>query len=130
MMKTNEGFHYAYNAQAAVDEGSQVILVAGLTQGAADFHQLIPMIATTQENLGAIGIETIPRVVLADAGYCPAENLKEIAEANINALVATRRLKHSEQLADAPRGRIPKDATDKEHTPRRLGTKVGRGDYA
>lgn len=130
MMKTNEGYHYAYNAQAVVDEGSQVILCAGLTQDAADFHQLVPMIATTKENLEAIGIQAVPAVVLADAGYCSAENLQEIAEADINALVATGRLKHSERVPDAPRGRIPKDATDKERMARRLRTKVGRRDYA
>ena len=130
MMKTNEGFHYAYNAQAVVDEGSQVILCAELTQGASDFHQLIPMITTTKENLQAIDIERTPRVVLADAGYCSAENLKEIAEAKINALIATGRLKHSERVPESPRGRIPKDATDKERMARRLRTKMGRQDYA
>ena len=28
MMKTTDGFHYAYNAQAVVDEGAQVIVAA------------------------------------------------------------------------------------------------------
>ena len=76
MMKTNEGLHYAFGGQAVVDEGSQVILSAELTQEAADFHQLIPMIATTKENLEAISIQTVPAVVLADAGYCSAETCK------------------------------------------------------
>ena len=44
--------------------------------------------------------------------------------------VATGRLKHSERMPDAPRGRIPKNATDKERMARRLRTKVGRRDYA
>src|SRR5664280_274970 len=34
MMKTNAGFHYAYNAQTVVDEGSQVVLAAEVTNQA------------------------------------------------------------------------------------------------
>jgi transposase len=36
MMKTNDGFHYAYNAQAVVDEEAQVILATDVTQAAND----------------------------------------------------------------------------------------------
>src|ERR1035437_5160087 len=40
MMKTNAGFHYAYNAQTVVDEGSQVVLAAEVTNQAADVGEL------------------------------------------------------------------------------------------
>jgi len=130
MMKTNDGYHYGYNGQAVVDEGSQVILSAEITQAASDVNQLIPMITTTWENLKSVGIEVTPKIVLADAGYCSAENLEQIRDQEINALIATGRLKHNKRVADAPRGRIPKDATDKERMARRLRTKQGRKDYA
>ena len=45
-------------------------------------------------------------------------------------LVATGRLKHHETVPDAPRGRIPKNATSRERMARRLRTKAGRADYA
>ena len=130
MMKTNDGYHYAYNGQAVVDEKSQVIIAAEITQAASDVNQLMPMISSAKENLESIGIDDAARVVLLDAGYCSTENLAEIAKTRTNALIATGRLKHNERVPDAPRGRIPNDATDKERMARRLRTKQGRKDYA
>ena len=113
MMKTNDGFNYSYNAQAAVDEKSQVIIAAEITQAPNDVEQLMPMIAQMADNLGLIGIDTQPDFLLADAGYCSDENLEQLNYKEINALIATGRLKHSQRVADTPRGRIPKDATKK-----------------
>ena len=48
----------------------------------------------------------------------------------LSTLVATGRLRHSERVPDAPRGRIPKNATDRERMARRLRTKDGRRHYA
>jgi transposase len=45
MMKTNDGFHYAYNAQAVVDEAAQVVIAASLTPQAGDVLQLFEMAA-------------------------------------------------------------------------------------
>ncbi len=44
-------------------------------------------------------------------------------------LIATGRLKHEERVPDAPRGPIPKDATNRERMARRLRTKRGQADY-
>ena len=130
MMKTNDGFHYAYNAQAVADDGSQVIVAAHVTQRAVDVNQLIPMLALTHESLAAAGIDTQPKVVLADAGYCSASNIETAAKNEDNVLIATGRLKHHEQIPDAPRGRIPKDLTSRQRMARRLRTKPGRVAYA
>lgn len=130
MMKTNDGFHYAYNAQAVVDEHRQVVLVAALTQCANDVNQLFTMVEATEANLAAADIDDDPDVVLADAGYCSETNLQTAADRQINVLVATGRLKHNERVADVPRGPIPKDATQRERMARRLRTKKGRADYA
>jgi transposase len=130
MMKTTNGFHYAYNAQTVVDEGSQVVLAAEVTQQATDVDQLFFMIGVTEGNLDAADIDDSPEVILADAGYCSEANLEQVADAEINALVATGRIRGKERVSDAPRGRIPNNATQRERMARRLRTKAGRADYA
>jgi transposase len=130
MMKTNDGFHYAYNAQAVVDEHSQVILTANVTQQAGDVAQLLPMIDAVTASLTDAGIDATPDMVLADAGYCSQDNLEQVAATGIDALVATGRIRRNERVPDTPRGPIPKDATRRERMARRLRTKAGRTDYA
>jgi transposase len=130
MMKTNAGFHYCYNAQAVVDEESQVVLAAEATQQASDVDQLLSMVGVTEANLDDADIDDSPEMVLADAGYCSEANLQQIADAEINALVATGRIRRGERVPDAPRGPIHKDATQRERMARRLRTKAGRADYA
>ena len=68
--------------------------------------------------------------LLADAGYCSEDNLQELSDAKVNAVVATGRIRHNERVPDAPRGPIPKNATQRERVARRLRTKPGRADYA
>jgi hypothetical protein len=131
IMKTADGsFHYAYNAQAVVDEKSQVVLAGVVTQQATDVNQLIPMIEAMGVELVRAGVEDRPKVLLADAGYCSKDNLEALAEDNLDALVATGRLSHDERVTAAPRGHIPKNATAKQRMARRLRTKAGRADYA
>ena len=130
MMKTNDGFHYAYNAQAVVDEHSQVVIAANVTEQAGDVAQLLPMIDAATDNLADAGIDAAAKVTLADAGYCSEDNLEKIADAEIDALVATGRIRRNERVPDTPRGRIPKDATRRERMARKLRTKPGRADYA
>ena len=130
MMKTVDGFHYAYNAQAVVDEYSQVIIATDVTQQAGDVQQLIPMIAATAASLTDAGIDNDPKVVLADAGYCSEDNLQQLTNAQVNAVVATGKIRRNERVPDAPRGPIPKDATQRERMARRMRTKSGRADYA
>ena len=130
MMKTTDGFHYAYNGQAVVDEQAQVILATEAVQCAADVGQLFDMVEAAEANLAEAGVEGRPDVVLADAGYCSEGNLATAAAGEIDMLIATGRLKHSEWVPDAPRGPIPKDATARGRMARRLRTKKGRADYA
>jgi hypothetical protein len=130
MMKTVDGFHYAYNAQAVVDEYSQVVVAAKVTQQAGDVGQLLPMIAAATGNLADAGVDAVPDMFLADAGYCSEDNLQAISDAKIDAVVATGRIRRNERVPDTPRGPIPKDATRRERMARRLRTKAGRIDYA
>jgi len=130
MMKTVDGFHYAYNAQAVVDEHPQVVVAADVTQQAGDVHQLIPMIDAVSSSLTNVGIEDDPKVTLADAGYCSEDNLQQLTDRRVNAVIATGKIRRNERVRDAPRGRIPKDATQRERMARRMRTKSGRADYA
>jgi hypothetical protein len=131
IMKSADGsFHYAYNAQAVVDEAHQVIVATALVQAPTDVNQLVPMIDKTTALLDAAGIEAAPKVLLADAGYCSSANLEATAETPTTVLVATGRTKHNEVPPAAPRGRIPKDATARERMARTLRTKRGRAHYA
>ncbi len=129
MMKTNRGFVYAYNAQAAADEFSQVILAGYLTQAPTDINQLLAMLKRINLALAAAGLGS-PKRTLADAGYCSTANLDQAADTGHDVLIATGRLKHNEKVPDAPRGRIPNNATTRERMARRLRTKQGRADYA
>jgi transposase len=131
IMKTADGsFHYCFNAQTIVDEHAQVILSTTLTQDATDVHQLTAMIQATTEQLTRAGVTESPRVFLADAGYCSAENIDATANGPCDVLIATGRQQHGERITDSPRGRIPTNATSRERMARRLRTKSGRADYA
>jgi transposase len=65
-----KSFVQAYNAQAAVDERTQVVVACGLTDAAIDVQQFVPMLAQVEGNVGAR-----PAVVTADAGYFSDTNL-------------------------------------------------------
>jgi transposase len=130
MMKTTDGFNYAFNAQAMVDEEAQVILAHSVSNQAADAPHLMEMIEATEANLGAAGIDENPDTVITDAGYFSEKNVTDATDAGVDVLIATGRITHHERVPAAPRGPIPKDATVKERMARRLRTKAGRADYA
>ena len=131
IMKTSDGsFHYCYNAQTVVDEGSQVILSTALVASGVDSPELPGALAGLADSLAAAGIEGLPRTLLADAGYFSAGNVTAVTEAGIDPLIATGRQRHGEETPAAPRGRIPKDLTPRQRMTRRLHTKKGRADYA
>ena len=132
IMKTADGsFHYCYNAQAVVDADHQVIIATQLTNIAVDVEQLTPMLEEIRYTVGSL-----PRQILADAGYSSAKNLehaKSIEDASAGTtkfFISTGRAKHGERIPDVPRGRIPTNATVRELMGRKLRTKNGRAVYA
>ena len=130
IMKTSDGsFHQCFNGQAVVDDGYQVIVAAEVTDCAADVANLIPMTEQATVNTG-----TAPGEVLADAGYCSADNLAQAttvsAASGTEFFIATGRSKHDAPLPASPRGRIRKDATPRERMARKLTTNKGRAAYA
>jgi transposase len=124
IQKGRDGFIQGYNAQTAVDEESQVIVAAALTNQPPDVEHFVPMLEKVIENCG-----DVPKVVTADAGYFSEENIVRAAEMGVDAYVATGRDKHG---AEPPpvRGRPPSGQSIKDWMARRLRTKKGRAIYA
>ena len=129
MKASNKGWDQCGNAQAVCNE-QQIILAADVTQQANDVRQLVPMVDQTRANLDAAGVAEAIRAALGDAGYYSEANATALQERGIDAYLATERLKHSEKVASAPRGRIPKDLSAKRRMARKLRTKPGRAMYA
>ena len=106
IMKTsNKGFDQCGNAQAVANE-DQIIVSADVTDQANDSRQVEPMVAQTLENLDTIGVTENIGAFTADAGYFSEDNVTTL-EANQRieaAYIATGRLKHHEQVPDAPKG--------------------------
>ena len=67
-VKTSRGWVQGYNAQAVVTAG-QIVIAAEVTVDSPDFGHLEPMISAAEAELANAGIDTVPEVVLADAGY-------------------------------------------------------------
>jgi transposase len=125
IMKGPDGFVQAYNAQAAVEPGLQLIVAQALTQQANDKQQLIPMIERVREQAG----QKVQQV-LADSGYCSEENLRKAGKKKVDLYIATGKQKHNQPAQTSPRGRIPQSATLVDRMKRKLMTKAGRIIYA
>jgi transposase len=89
IMKTPDGFEQAYNAQAVVDAGSQVIVAESLTNAGNDKQQVVPLAAEIEGNLGRV-----PKELSADSGYCSEANIEELDRLGIRGYLATGRQKH------------------------------------
>src|SRR5450432_1848989 len=89
IMKSKDGFVQAYNAQAAVDAGAQIIVAHELTQCGNDQGQLVPLIEAIENNLGRK-----PEQASADSGYCSESNLEALEAHGIDGYVAPGRAKH------------------------------------
>lgn len=120
----NKGsFVQGYNAQAAVDSQTQVIVAAEITQQTNDSQQLLPMIKQVVANTGSK-----PIAVSADAGYWSEANVKDESVAGVDLHIATGRQKHGEKVAMAT-GPPPEDATPKEAMAHKLRTEAGKSIY-
>ncbi len=120
-----KAFAQAYNCQAAVDSHAQVIVASHVTQQATDRAQVTRMVEQVRKNL-----DGKPKQLSADCGYYSESNIGYLAKEGIDAYIATGRLKHTDKVALAPRGRIPKAAATKDRMTRKLQTAKGRRTYA
>ncbi|HWJ19408.1 MAG TPA: IS1182 family transposase [Geobacterales bacterium] len=123
------GFEQCYNAQAAVAEGSLLVVANGVTQAPNDKRELEPMLAKTSalpEELGKT------KTLLGDNGYFSEANVKACEAAGVEPLLAMGRDSHhpslSERFAGAPPA--PANPTPVEAMAHRLRTPEGKALYA
>jgi transposase len=128
IMPVSGGFEQAYNAQAAVDTDTMLIIATGMTQQPNDKQQVEPMLDKLQalpESLGTIDS------LIADNGFFSAANVKACADRHIEPLMALGREAHhlplEERLrADAP---LPETADPVVKMAAKLKTQQGRKRY-
>lgn len=125
MVGGDKAFIQGYNAQAAVDEASQVIVAADVSNKSVDKRHVKPMMEEVIEINGGI-----PAEVSADAGFFSTDNVEWLKEMGIEAYISPDKLRHNERVEPAPRGRIPKGLSAIERMRRKLKTKHGRKRYA
>lgn len=101
-----------------MDEGSQLIVAAELSNSAADYHSLLPMIDQVHCNT-----ELSPQMTLADTGYAYEGGLRELEERGLAACVALGREDKRQRAVNAKR----KPATAR--MARTLRTPEGRAHY-
>ena len=121
-------FEQSYNAQAAVDIDTMLVVATTLTQAANDKQQVVPMVEVLAELPAEIGtVET----VLADNGYFSAANVTSCIAAGIEPLLAAGRESHhlpwQERFTEpAP---LADDATAVQRMTHQLKTRAGRALY-
>lgn len=99
-----KSFRQAYNAQAAVDSHSQIIVAAAITQETNDKKQLAPMLQQVEQNLGRK-----PEQATAEAGYFSEAAVTDPSVKEVELLVAPDRQRHGKRwektgavMPDAP----------------------------
>ena len=123
------GFEQAYNAQAAVDASTMLVVGTGVTQAPNDKEQIEPMLhilAAQPQTRGAV------TQVIADTGFYSEKNIQACAAAKVEALIAVARDEHhpgwrERHSEPAP---LPENATTAQAMSHRLKTKAGRAMYA
>jgi transposase len=123
------GFEQCYNAQAAVDAATMLVIASGVTQAPNDKEQVAPMLETLKAQTPVLG--AVERLI-ADTGFSSEKNIKACEAAKIEPLIAVGRdehhpgwrERHSEPAA------LPDNATPMQAMAHRLKTKAGRACYA
>jgi len=86
ILRKGSEYVQGYNAQAAVDAESQVIVAADVVAQQNDCDQMLALLDQIEANTG-----TQPDEVSADSGYCSEENLAALEDRGIRGYVATGR---------------------------------------
>jgi transposase len=86
LLKTSHGYIQGYNAQAAVDADSQVIVAEMLTNERNDLKHLVPLIAQIEANT-----DDAVREISTDTGYYSENNAAELQSQGIRGYMATGR---------------------------------------
>lgn len=122
MRGPEKNFMQAYNAQAAVDADSQVIVAAHVTNQASDSPHLIPMVKQVQRNT-----TVNPDELSADAGYYSQANVEWLMAKRIDPLIPPGKISHSERRSHKPpRGPLPRKPRERMARKMKLTRNVKR----
>jgi len=129
MKVADGGFEQCYNAQAAVDAESMLVLAPHVTQATNDKEQLAPMVEKVRANPAGLNR---PETWLADTGYYSEKNVASCVAADIEPLIAVERDAHHphwhERFTEpAP---IADEASPVAVMKHKLKTRAGRAAYA
>jgi len=126
MKNADKAFIQGYNAQAAVDVDSQIIVAAQLSNQAADGPHLVRMVEQVERATGKR-----PREVLADAGYFSEDNVTTLSERGMSVLIPPERVRRQEwrEPSPPPLSPPPKDATVSERMRYKLKLPENRARY-
>lgn len=119
------GFAQSYNAQAAVDTQTMLVITAHVTQACNDKREIAPVLDKVQALPAALGqVSTL----LADTGYFSAANVQACVAQEIEPMLSMKRQSHHipvlERFAsDAPAPETDDPVVKMAH---RLGTQAGR----
>jgi len=112
-MTTSHGIVQGYNANAVVDERTQVVVNAEVFGDASDSTAMESLLEGTKDNLESIGMEAPlkDKTVSADTGYFSTTNLQACRDAEVDAYVPDPKFRERDvRFAEAKRHRR---ATDK-----------------
>ena len=129
IMPSHEGFVQAYNAQAAVDIDSHLIIENHLTQQPNDTQEVVPALDRLHELNDRLGK---PDGLLADAGYFSENNVKRCEADEVTPYISDSRERHhlpwDERFQSPPP--CPEGADAVTAMRHRLRTPEGRAMYA
>jgi transposase len=128
IMPTANGFEQGYNAQAAVDTATMLVIATTVTQQPNDKQQVEPMLDEVQalpDSLGKV------EALLADNGFLSEANVNACVARKIEPLIALGREAHHLPLEERLRPDAPEPETDDPMVKMawRLKTKEGRACY-
>lgn len=113
-MATAKGVLQGYSALAAVDAKAQIIVAAQAHGSGSEQSALLPMVRSTE------ALRTEQTMVTADAGYHSEENLKQLYEGGVPALIADNLMRRRDERfrGQAKYTGLPDPLWDKTATPR------------
>lgn len=129
MPSSDKGFVQAYNAQAAVDVDTMLIVESHISQATNDKQEIIPTLTALKDLPVELGqIDNI----LADAGYYSDANVTSCELADIDPFIPPRRDKHNQPMFErfADPLPLPEDAAPIDKMRNKLKTPDGRKVYA
>ena len=128
MPTSGGGFGQSYNAQAAVDTATMLVITAHVTQAPNDKREIAPVLDKVEALPQALGSISS---LLADTGYFSQANVQACLSHDIEPLLSMKRESHHMPVLERFASDTPAPETDDPviKMAHRLGTKAGRALY-